>query len=94
MFNSHLHFLEEKTPDAKVFTVTNLLVGEGKLVQDSCLKGIAAVKNPDKKYKEGVFAKAQATVQANKFPLEFNLAACVTNCRMPFSDSGFSTVVS
>lgn len=28
------------------------------LAQDSCLKGIAAVKNPEKDYKEGVFQKA------------------------------------
>lgn len=40
------------------------------LVQDGCLKGIAAVKNPDQNYKNKVFRKARASVQANEFPFE------------------------
>lgn len=40
------------------------------LAQDGCLKGIAAIKNPEKNYKNDVFKKAQATIQANEFPFE------------------------
>lgn len=40
------------------------------LEQGGCLKGIAAVKNPEKNYKEGVFKKAQATVKPNHFLFE------------------------
>lgn len=40
------------------------------LAQDNCLKGIAAVKNPEKNYKEGVFQKAHAPVKANQFLFE------------------------
>ncbi|AGA89263.1 hypothetical protein Thimo_0400 [Thioflavicoccus mobilis 8321] len=40
------------------------------LEQDGCLQGIAAVKNPDKKYKEGVFAKAKSTIQSGIFVFE------------------------
>lgn len=34
------------------------------------LTGIAAIKNPDESYKQGVFQKAQATSDAEKFSLE------------------------
>lgn len=40
------------------------------LVQNGCLKGITAVKNPEHNYKNRVFQKAQASVQANEFPFE------------------------
>ena len=40
------------------------------LLQNDCLKGIAAVKNPERNYKSGVFQKAKASVQANEFPFE------------------------
>lgn len=40
------------------------------LAEDGCLKGIAAVKSPDKSYKDGVFRKAHATVAASQFPFE------------------------
>ncbi len=40
------------------------------LIQDNCLKGIAAVKNPEENYKNGVFQKARATVQGSVFPFE------------------------
>ena len=56
------------------------------LVQDGCLKGIAAVKNPEKNYKERVFKKAQATVQANKFPFELGWVFVLPSSR----GAGFS----
>lgn len=40
------------------------------LSHDNCLKGIAAVKNPETNYKNGVFQKACATAQASAFPFE------------------------
>jgi hypothetical protein len=40
------------------------------LVHDGCLKGIAAVKNPEKSHRERVFRKAQATVEAKRYPFE------------------------
>lgn len=40
------------------------------LAQDNYLKGIAAVKNPEVNYKNGVFKKASATVPASAFPFE------------------------
>jgi predicted GNAT family N-acyltransferase len=40
------------------------------LVQDDCLKGIAAIKNPERNYKENIFRKAQATIEAKLFPFE------------------------
>lgn len=40
------------------------------LIQHSRLEGIAALKNPENNYKEGVFQKAQATVESNKFSFE------------------------
>lgn len=38
--------------------------------QDSCLKGIAAIKKPEQIYKNRVFQKAQACVRANNFYFE------------------------
>ena len=40
------------------------------LTQDGCLKGIAAVKNPEQDHKNGVLEKAQASLQANEFSFE------------------------
>lgn len=56
------------------------------LVQDGCLKGIAAVKNPEKKYKEGVFQKAQATVEPNQFLFELGWVFVLPSSR----GAGFS----
>ena len=56
------------------------------LVHDGCLKGIGAVKNPDKRYKEGVFSKAKATVQANEFPFELGWVFVLPSSR----GAGFS----
>lgn len=56
------------------------------LVQDDCLKGIAAVKNPSKSYKERIFTKAKATVQANIFPFELGWVYVLPSSR----GSGFS----
>lgn len=56
------------------------------LVQDGDLKGIAAVKNPDKTYKNGVFQKAQASVQANEFLIELGWVFVLPSSR----NSGFS----
>jgi GNAT superfamily N-acetyltransferase len=56
------------------------------LVQDSCLKGIAAVKNPEKGYRQGVFQKAQATIEASEFPFELGWVYVLPSSR----GSGFS----
>lgn len=40
------------------------------LAHDNCLKGIAAVKNPEAIYKNDVFKKAHATAEACAFPFE------------------------
>lgn len=56
------------------------------LEQGACLKGIAAVKNPEKSYKEGVFKKAQATVEANLFPFELGWVFVLPSSR----GAGFS----
>lgn len=41
------------------------------LTHDTSLEGIAAVKKPEERYKNSVFQKAQATIQANEFTFEF-----------------------
>jgi predicted GNAT family N-acyltransferase len=56
------------------------------LRQDGCLKGIAAVKNPKNKYKERVFQKAQATVEASQFPFELGWVFVLPSSR----GAGFS----
>ena len=56
------------------------------LVQDGCLKGIAAVKNPEKSYKEGVFKKAHATIAASLFPFELGWVFVLPSSR----GAGFS----
>lgn len=56
------------------------------LEQDSCLKGIAAVKNPEKNYKERVFRKAQATVEAKQFLFELGWVFVLPSSR----GAGFS----
>ncbi len=40
------------------------------LTQNNCLKGIAAIKNPDQHYKIRVFQSAKTSVQVNNFSLE------------------------
>lgn len=59
------------------------------LTQDGCLKGIAAVKNPEQNYKDGVFDKAQASVQANEFPFELGWVFVLPSSR----GAGFSHVL-
>ena len=56
------------------------------LAQDGCLKGIAAVKNPEQNYKNGVFQEAQASVQANEFPFELGWVFVLPSSR----GAGFS----
>src|SRR5680860_467766 len=56
------------------------------LTQDDCLKGIAAVKNPDSSYKICVFKKAQASVQPNEFPFELGWVFVLSSSR----GAGFS----
>lgn len=56
------------------------------LAQDGCLKGIAAVKNPENGYKERVFQKAQATVEASQFHFELGWVFVLPSSR----GAGFS----
>ena len=56
------------------------------LVQDGCLKGIAAVKNPEQGYKDSVFKKAHATVEASLFPFELGWVFVLPSSR----GAGFS----
>lgn len=56
------------------------------LSQNNCLKGIAAVKNPEQNYKSGVFQKAKASVQANEFPFELGWVFVLPSSR----GAGFS----
>jgi len=56
------------------------------LLQNDCLKGIAAVKNPEQNYKRGVFQKAKASVQANEFPFELGWVFVLPSSR----GAGFS----
>lgn len=56
------------------------------LAQDNCLKGIAAVKKPGENYKNGVFQKARATVEASAFPFELGWVFVLPSSR----GAGFS----
>jgi predicted GNAT family N-acyltransferase len=51
------------------------------LVQGGCLKGIAAIKNPESGYKEGVFQKAQATIKASQFSFELGWVFVIPSSR-------------
>jgi len=52
------------------------------LSQEGCLKGIAAIKNPEREYKNGVFQKAHATVQASEFPFELGWVFVLPSSRL------------
>jgi GNAT superfamily N-acetyltransferase len=56
------------------------------LSQSDCLKGIAAVKNPEQNYKSDVFQKAKASVQANEFTFELGWVFVLPSSR----GAGFS----
>lgn len=56
------------------------------LEQDGCLMGIAALKNPEKNYKEGVFRKAQASFEAKQFLFELGWVFVLPSSR----GAGFS----
>jgi predicted GNAT family N-acyltransferase len=56
------------------------------LSQNDCLKGIAAVKNPEQNYKSGVFQKARASVQSDEFPFELGWVFVLPSSR----GAGFS----
>ena len=56
------------------------------LQHDGCLKGIAAVKNPENSYKEGVFKKADAIEKAGQFPFELGWVFVLPSSR----GAGFS----
>jgi GNAT superfamily N-acetyltransferase len=51
------------------------------VVENNCLKGIAALKNPEVNYKDGVFKKAHATVEAKHFPLELGWVFVLPSAR-------------
>lgn len=56
------------------------------LTQDGSLTGIAAVKNPERKYKQKVFKKAQANIEANQFLFELGWVFVLPSSR----GAGFS----
>jgi predicted GNAT family N-acyltransferase len=56
------------------------------LEQDGCLKGVAALKNPEKNYKERVFRKAQANFEAKQFLFELGYVFVLPSSR----GAGFS----
>ena len=56
------------------------------LAQDNCLKGIAAVKNPGQYYKNRVFSKAQASIEANELQSELGWVFVLPSSRR----AGFS----
>lgn len=56
------------------------------LAQEGCLKGIAAVKNPEENYKNSVFKEAGATVMASEFPFELGWVFVLPSSR----GAGFS----
>jgi predicted GNAT family N-acyltransferase len=51
------------------------------LREDSCLLGIAALKNPSTAYRASVFRKACATVSSSKFPLELGWVFIMPSAR-------------
>ena len=70
----------EVTPvglDERVRKAENLVF----LMQDGCLKGIAALKNPASTYRSGVFHKAQASVQAKEYPFELGWVFVIPSSR-------------
>ena len=56
------------------------------LTECDCLKGIAAVKNPDLDYRRGVFQKAQASINDTEFSLELGWVFVLPSSR----GAGFS----
>lgn len=51
------------------------------LLKDTCLIGIAALKSPRQKYKNGVFQKAHATARPNDFPIELGWVFIIPSAR-------------